>query len=109
MFNQGSLDRGLFQATIYHREADEDKKIHGDEEIRCKPDKSKTRCIKFGNYDKLGSNGVIPENTLVENNDIIIGKVVPIKENRNDHTKLLSMKIKAVTGRKKKHILIKIT
>ena len=89
MFNKGSLDRGLFQATIYHREADEDKKIHGDEEIRCKPDKSKTRCIKFGNYDKLGSNGVIPENTLVENNDIIIGKVVPIKENRNDHTKVI--------------------
>ena len=89
MFNKGSLDRGLFQATIYHTEKDEDKKIHGDEEIRCKPDKSKTRCIKFGNYDKLGSNGVIPENTLVENNDIIIGKVVPIKENRNDHTKVI--------------------
>jgi DNA-directed RNA polymerase II subunit RPB2 len=89
MFNQGSLDRGLFQATIYHREADEDKKIQGDEEVRCKPDKSKTRCVKFGNYDKLNSNGVIPENTLVENNDIIIGKVVPIKENRNDHTKLI--------------------
>ena len=43
LFNKGSIDRGLFQATIYHTEKDEDKKIHGDEEIRCKPDPSKTK------------------------------------------------------------------
>ena len=30
------LDRGLFQAVIYHTEKDEDKKINGDQEIRCK-------------------------------------------------------------------------
>ena len=30
-------------ATIYHAEKDEDKKIHGDEEIRCKPDPSVTK------------------------------------------------------------------
>ena len=53
MFNKGAIDRGLFQATIYHTEKDEDKKINGDEEIRCKPDKTKTNSIKFGNYDKL--------------------------------------------------------
>ena len=41
MFNKGAIDRGLFQATIYHTEKDEDKKINGDEEIRCKPDKRK--------------------------------------------------------------------
>ena len=89
MFNQGSIDRGLFQATIYHTEKDEDKKLHGDDEIRCKPDPSKSKGVKFGNYNKLNSKGVIPENTLLENRDIIIGKVVPIKENRNDHTKLI--------------------
>jgi DNA-directed RNA polymerase II subunit RPB2 len=88
LFNQGSIDRGLFQATIYHTEKDEDKKIHGDEEIRCKPDPSKTKGMKFGNYDKINSAGVIPENTLVENRDIIIGKVLPIKDARNDHTKV---------------------
>ena len=89
LFNQGSIDRGLFQATIYHTEKDEDKKINGDEEIRCKPDKTKTRGMKFGNYDKINNKGVIPENTLLENNDVIISKVVPIKENRNDHTKVI--------------------
>ena len=89
MFNKGAIDRGLFQATIYHTEKDEDKKINGDEEIRCKPDKTKTNSIKFGNYDKLTPDGVIPENTKLDNMDIILGKVVPIKENRNDPTKVI--------------------
>jgi DNA-directed RNA polymerase II subunit RPB2 len=43
----------------------------------------------MGNYNKVNSKGVIPENTLVENRDMIITKVVPIKENRNDHTKVI--------------------
>ena len=92
LFNQGSLDRGLFGATIYHTEKDEDKKIQGDEEIRCKADRTKTKGMKFANYDKLNEKGVIPENTLLENGDIIIGKVVPIKENRNDQTKVIKYK-----------------
>ena len=89
LFNQGSINRGLFQATIYHTEKDEDKKIHGDQEIRCKPDPTKTKGMKFGNYDKVNDNGVIPENSLVNDRDIIIAKVLPIKENRNNHTKII--------------------
>jgi len=90
LINKGSIDRGLFQTTIYHTEKDEDKqKINGDEEIRCKPDQTKTKGMKFGNYNKVNSKGVMPENTLVENRDVIIAKVTPIKENRNDHTKVI--------------------
>jgi DNA-directed RNA polymerase II subunit RPB2 len=88
LFNKESIDRGLFQATIYHTEKDEDKKIHGDEEIRGKPDPSKTSGIKFANYNKINEDGVVPENTLLENRDIIISKVLPIKEARGDHTKV---------------------
>ncbi len=89
LVNKGSLDRGLFQATIYHTEKDEDKKIHGDQEIRCKPDPSKTKGMKFANYDKINSHGVVNENTLLKDKDIIIAKMFPIKENRNDHTKVI--------------------
>ena len=89
LFNKGSIERGLFQATIYHTEKDEDKKIHGDQEIRCRPDPTKTKCMKFGNYNKVNENGIIPENTLVEDRDIIIAKILPIKENRNNHTKVI--------------------
>ena len=89
LFNKSAIERGLFQATIYHTEKDEDKKIHGDQEIRCRPDPSKTKSMKFGNYDKINDQGVIPENTLVKDRDIIIAKVLPIKEARNDHAKLI--------------------
>ena len=90
LINQGSIDRGMALVTVYHTEKDEDKqKINGDEEIRCKPDSTKTKGMKMGNYNKVNSKGVIPENTLVENRDVIISKITPIKENRNDHTKVI--------------------
>ena len=81
LMNKGSIDRGLFSATIYHTERDEDNNIIRDEIIRCKPDMKRTKGIKFGNYDKLNSHGFIPENTRVENRDVIIAKTIPIKEN----------------------------
>ena len=99
LVNKGSLDRGLFLATIYHTEKDEDKNIIRDEIIRCKPDISKTKGIKFGNYDKLNTEGFIPENTLVENRDIIIAKTIPIKENRNDPTKTIKYEDQSKTFR----------
>ena len=89
IFNEASVDRGLFSATVYHTEKDEDKKIHGDEEIRCKPDKNRTKGMKFANYEKLNPRGVMEENSLINNKDIIIGKVIPIKAARNDHTKVI--------------------
>lgn len=89
LFNKGSIERGLFQATIYHTEVDEDKNNYGNNEIRCKPDPVKTRGMKFANYEKLTPNGVIPENTRLEDRDVIISKVLPIKEARNDNTKVI--------------------
>lgn len=96
LFNKGSIERGLFQATIYHTEKDEDKqKVNGDEEIRCKPDPTKTKGMKFANYGKVNSKGVIPKDTLIENRDIIISKIMPIKENRNDPTKVIKYEDKS--------------
>lgn len=86
LINKGSIDRGLALATIYHTERDEDKqKINGDEEIRCKPDKSKTKGMKLCDYSKICSNGLVPLNTLISNRDIIIAKVKPIKEHKNNN------------------------
>jgi len=99
LINKGSLDRGLFLATIYHTEKDEDKNIIRDEIIRCQPDPAKTKGIKFGNYKKLNSDGFIPENELVENRDVIIAKIVPIKENRNDPMKTIKYEDQSKTFR----------
>lgn len=99
LINKGSIDRGLFLATIYHTEKDEDKNIIRDEIIRCKPDPSKTKGIKFGNYDKLNADGFLPVNERVENRDVIIAKIVPIKENRNDPTKTVKYEDQSKTYR----------
>ena len=99
IMNKASVDRGLFATTIYHTEKDEDKNIIRDEIIRCKPDKTKTKGIKFGNYEKLNENGFINENELVENRDVIIAKIVPIKENRNDPTKIIKYEDQSKTYR----------
>ena len=74
-------------------------KIHGDEEIRCRPDPTKTKGMKFGNYNKINAQGVMEENSLIENRDIIIAKMVPIKEARNDHTKVIKYEDQSRTFR----------
>lgn len=86
LINKGSIDRGMFSTTIYHTEKDEDKNITRFVS-RCKPDPTKTKGIKYGNYDKIDSTGFIPKNTKLDDRDIIMAKMVHIKENRNDPTK----------------------
>ena len=61
-----------------------------DEEIRCKPDRAKTKGLKFANYNKLNNQGVIPENTKIDDRDIVIAKTLPIKENRNNHISMVN-------------------
>lgn len=85
--------RGGFDVITFHTEKDEDKnRVNGNEEIRCKPNPAITKKMKLGidmcNYSKLNDNGFVPENTMIVNNDIIIAKVAPIKENRNDENKI---------------------
>ena len=99
IINQGAIDRGLFQTTVIHTERDEDSNTHGEEEIRGKPDKSRTQGIKFGNYDKIGANGIIPENTKLDKGDVIMAKVSTIKENRNDHRKIIKYRDESIIFR----------
>jgi DNA-directed RNA polymerase II subunit RPB2 len=86
IFNGGSKHRGLFKTTVFHTEKDEDKKMHGDNEIRCIPDPSNTTGMKFANYGKINSEGLMPENTKIEPMDIIMGKKcpIPVKGTKND-------------------------
>ena len=39
--------------------------------------------MKYGNYSKLNDNGFIEKDTQVKGNDVIIGKVIPIKDTLN--------------------------
>lgn len=86
ILNQDSVDRGLFVSSFYRTYKVEEKKSQasGEDERFCKPTKSNTKGIKMGNYEKLNSNGFIPENMAVEEGDVIIGKVIKIKQKREN-------------------------
>jgi len=44
-----------------------------------KPDPDKVTGMRIGSYDKLNEKGYVPEETVIYNGDIIIGKVTPIQ------------------------------
>ena len=81
IINQSAIDRGLFSSTFYRTYKDEEQKnqLTGDEDRFCKPQISKLLYPKPANYDKLSSEGLVDENTHISPDDIIIGKVIPIK------------------------------
>ncbi len=81
MINRAAIDRGLFRSTFYRTYKDEEKKnqASGEEERFCRPDPAQTKQMKLANYDKLAADGIVPENTYVGNDDILIGKVVPLR------------------------------
>ena len=81
MFNQSAIDRGLFHSTFYRSYKDEEKKYQntGEEEKFCKPNPKLTKSLKVANYEKLAVNGFAPENVRVDEDDVIIGKVIPMK------------------------------
>lgn len=81
MINRASLDRGLFRSIFYRTYKDEERKNQssGEEERFAMPDSSMTRQMKNANYDKLDESGFVPENQFVNSEDILIGKIVPLR------------------------------
>jgi DNA-directed RNA polymerase II subunit RPB2 len=81
MFNRAALDRGLFRSFFYRTYKDEEKKNQssGEEERFCKPDPALTKQLKMANYEKLADDGIVPENVFVSQEDVLIGKVAPIR------------------------------
>tara|TARA_B110000093_G_C12968443_1_gene410931 strand:+ start:550 stop:4176 length:3627 start_codon:yes stop_codon:yes gene_type:complete len=86
MINKSAVDRGLFNSTFLRTYKDQCNKNHstGEEEKYCNPDPNLTKGYKPFNYDKIDETGFVKENTYVDNNDIIIGKTMPIKNVEND-------------------------
>ena len=81
MINESFLQRGGFRSIFYRTYKDEEKKNQssGEEERFFRPDPGLTRQMKNACYDKIGEDGFVPENVYVNNDDILIGKVVPLR------------------------------
>ena len=87
IFNQSSIDRGIFRADTlkkYHSEIMKNPSTSQDD-IFTKPDRNKVTGMKHGNYDKLNEHGFVPEETVINSEDIIIGKISPIQPTGNNN------------------------
>ena len=82
IFNKSSIERGKFRAMYLKKYIVSVQKNQStsQDDILCKPDPTKTSNTKHGSYDKLNDKGYVPEETKIENGDIIFGKVTPVSD-----------------------------
>ena len=87
MFNETSIQRGIFNADTLKKISSEILKnpSTSQDDIFTKPDRNVVTGMKQGNYDKLNDKGYAPEETIIENNDAIIGKISPIQPTGNNN------------------------
>jgi hypothetical protein len=50
------------------------------DDMFAKPDPTKVVAMRHGSYEKLNDKGYVPEETVIVNGDIIIGKITPIQD-----------------------------
>jgi DNA-directed RNA polymerase II subunit RPB2 len=81
MVNQSAIDCGLYSSSVLKKYISVIQKNQSTsrDDVFIKPDKSKVAGMRYGSYDKLNEKGYAPEETKIENGDIILGKVSPIQ------------------------------
>ncbi|AYV77285.1 MAG: DNA-directed RNA polymerase subunit beta [Barrevirus sp.] len=79
--SKAAIDFGLFRSTSVKKYMTTIQKNQStsQDDIFIKPDRSQVAGMKHGSYDKLNEKGYAPEETRLENGDILIGKVSPIQ------------------------------
>jgi DNA-directed RNA polymerase II subunit RPB2 len=86
----------MFTSTYYKSYRDQCSKNHstGEEEVFARPEADGTSHLKPYNYDKLEEDGFVPKNTQVNSNDVLVGKVMPIKVHGQIHPRDASLFMK---------------
>jgi DNA-directed RNA polymerase II subunit RPB2 len=95
--NRTSVERGLLTSTFFRTIKEQNNKNHstGEEEFFCNPQHSAAMHLKSNNYDKVASDGFVPVNTYVTENDILIGKCMPYKAGGKIELRDASVSMKA--------------
>ena len=83
IMNKSAVNRGFMRGLYYTMYKDEEHRnvTSGREEKFMKPSKHNTRKFKNSSYAAVGENGIPILNTTLQENDVVIGKVVNL---RND-------------------------
>jgi DNA-directed RNA polymerase II subunit RPB2 len=86
VMNRTSMQRGMAVSTTLKKYSDTITKntSSGQDDIFMKPDRNKVTGMMDSNYyNKLNEKGYVPEETVITNGDVIIGKVAPIQSGSN--------------------------
>ena len=81
ILNKGALDRGLFRSlysTIY-KDEEHRNVASGKEEKFARPRRETTRGYKNSSYHAIEENGMPTVNSIIQENDVVIGKVTNLK------------------------------
>jgi DNA-directed RNA polymerase II subunit RPB2 len=87
ILNKGAINRGLFRTLYYTIYKDEEHRniASGKEEKFTKARRENTRGFKTSSYHAVGDNGVPLMNSIINENDVVIGKVTSIKNDANGY------------------------
>ena len=88
ILNKGALDRGLFRSLYYTIYKDEEHRnvASGKEEKFAKPRRENTRGYKNSSYHAVQENGMPAVNSIIQENDVVIGKVTNLKQDSHGYS-----------------------
>jgi DNA-directed RNA polymerase II subunit RPB2 len=87
ILNKSAVNRGLFRSLYYTMYKDEEHRnvTSGKEEKFMKPNRSTTRGFKTSSYQAIQDNGLPAVGTMLQENDVVIGKVTNLKQDPNGY------------------------
>ncbi len=87
IMNKSAVNRGLFRGLYYTMYKDEEHRnvTSGREEKFMKPSKHNTRKYKNTSYAAIGENGLPILNAMVQENDVVIGKCVNLRNDQGGY------------------------
>ena len=86
ILNKSSINRGFLWSTIYKKYSEvisKNPNSSQDDKFE-KPDRDRVIGMSDNNYDLLNEKGYVDEETTVNNGDMIIGKITPIKSSNSN-------------------------
>lgn len=87
ILNKSAVNRGLFRTLYYTMYKDEEHRnvTSGKEEKFMKPNRASTRGYKTSSYHAIQDNGLPQIGSMIQENDVVIGKVTNLKQDTNGY------------------------